>query len=230
MMPGLIAFVVVTLVHLFGQLTAPGGALTDITQVLIVPALAWVLLAGTPTPKSRLVRLVLAALVLSWLGDSLPRLAPDGSQVGFYLMVVPFLLAQVAYIAAFLPYAGRSVLKDIPILTVYVLIWLVVLGIFTIGGGGMIASIVYGTAVVAMAVLATGVDLVAGIGGALFVVSDALVGMHALLQVDLPLHGLWVMLTYALAQVLLVLAVARRDRLEDELATEDRHPDLHPQA
>ncbi len=228
-MPGLIAFVVVTVVHLFGQASAPGGALTDITQVLIVPALAWVLLAGTPTPKSRLVRLVLAALVLSWLGDSLPRLTPDGSEIGFYLMVVPFLLAQFAYIAAFLPFASRSVVRDIPILTVYVLIWLVVLAIFTIGGGGIVASVVYGSAVVAMAVLATGIDLVAGIGGALFVVSDALVGMHAFLQVDLPLHGLWVMLTYALAQVFIVLAVARRDRLDaDEPAAEHR-PDLHPQ-
>ena len=227
MMPGLIAFVVVTVVHLFGQASAPDGVLTDITQVLIVPALAWVLLAGTPTPKSRLVRLVLAALVLSWLGDSLPRLAPDGSQIGFYLMVVPFLLAQVAYIAAFLPFAARSVLRDVPILAVYVLIWLVVLAIFTIGGGSIIASVVYGSAVVAMAVLATGIDMVAGVGGALFVVSDALVGMHAFLQVDLPLHGLWVMLTYALAQALIVLAVARRDRLDADEPVGEHH--LHPQ-
>ncbi len=228
-MPGLIAFVVVTVVHLFGQVTAPGGALTDITQVLIVPALAWVLLAGTPTPKSRLVRLVLAALVLSWLGDSLPRLAPDGSEIGFVLMVVPFLLAQVAFIAAFLPYASRSVVKDIPILTVYVLIWLVVLAILIIGGGNIIASVVYGSAVVAMAVLATGIDVVAGVGGALFVVSDALIGMHAFLQVDLPMHGFWVMLTYALAQALIVLAVARRDRLDVEAPLDEHRPDLHPQ-
>ncbi len=225
MLPGLLAFVVITSAHLTGQVVAPEGVLTDISQVLIVPTLVWVLLAGTPTPKSRLVRLVLVALVLSWLGDSLPRLAPDGSTVGLALMIVPFFLAQLVYIAAFLPFARRSVVRDTPILAGYVVVWLLVVGIFTAGDGGILPAVVYGGVLVTMAVLATGIDLLAAVGGVLFVISDTLVGLGTFLAVGLPVHGLWVMLTYALAQALLVLAVAHADRR----AAPERHRHREPE-
>ena len=61
--------------------------------------------------------------------------------------------------------------------------------------------------VVTMAVLATGLGWVAGIGGALFFVSDSLIALRAFADVTLPAHGFWVMLTYIVGQTLLVLAV-----------------------
>src|SRR5690625_5375805 len=63
---------VVALVHLTGQLAGP-TLLAHSTQVLLMPALAGVLLAGTTAPRGRLVHLVLVALLFSWLGDSVPR-------------------------------------------------------------------------------------------------------------------------------------------------------------
>jgi hypothetical protein len=60
-----------------------------------------------------------------------------------------------------------------------------------------------------MAVLATGLGWVAGIGGALFFLSDSFIALRAFADVTLPAHGFWVMLTYILGQTLLVLAVVR---------------------
>ncbi len=50
----------------------------------------------------------------------------------------------------------------------------------------------------------------AGIGGAVFVVSDALIAVDAFDVLPLPAQGFWVVSTYVLAQPLLVLA-ARHD-------------------
>lgn len=208
----LVILAAVTLVHLLAQGSAPGGVVADLTQVLLVPALACVLLTSVPTPDSRLVRLVLLALGLSWLGDTLPRFADDGSQLGFLLMIVPFFLAQVAYIAAFLPFVRASAVHNRPVVLAYLLAYLLFVALFTFGAGAIWPSVVYGGVVVAMALLATGIDRVAAVGGILFVISDALIGVRTFLLVELPLHGVWVMLTYVLAQALLVVAVAHHER------------------
>ena len=80
----------VVVVHLAAQLVGAGG-LADPTQVLLMPLLAGVLWCETSAPRSRLVTLTLLALGLSWLGDSVPRLA--SGDAAFLLMVGFFLLA-----------------------------------------------------------------------------------------------------------------------------------------
>lgn len=214
MLPGLIAFAAVTLVHLFAQVIAPGGTLADLTQVLLMPALAWVLMTSTRAPRSPFVRLVLLALGLSWLGDTLPRFAGDGD-LAFALMLGAFLLAQLAYVAAFLPLRERSIARTRPILLLPYALALVLLIALTATGAGaaLPAVILYGLVIVAMAILATGLDLVATIGAALFLLSDALIALHAFADLALPGHGFWVMLTYCLGQGLIVVAVAHHDRL-----------------
>lgn len=214
-MPAALAtFVVVALVHLGAQATAPGGVVADLTQVLLMPALAWTLLTGTADPKSRLVRLTLLALALSWLGDTLPRFVEEGGDLGFGLMLGAFLLAQVAYVVAFLPFVGRSILRTRPALLAAYLLPLVLLLWLMSGTSGtfMIGIGVYGITILAMAVLATGLDRVAATGAIAFLVSDALIALRAFAAVELPLHGLWVMLTYVVAQALIVTAVAHHDR------------------
>lgn len=213
-MPALAALVVVTLVHLLAQASAPGGVLADLTQVLLMPALAWVLVASVPSPDSRLVRLVLLALGLSWLGDTLPRFADDGSDIGFGLMLGSFLLAQLAYVAAFFPLVSGSIVRTRPLLLAPYLLALVVLLLLTAGGAGALlpAVVVYGIAIVAMAVLATGIDRVAATGAVVFLVSDAFIAVRAFADLELPLHGMWVMLTYVVGQALLVVAVAHHER------------------
>lgn len=216
----LAAFLVVALVHLGAQATAPDGLIAGITQVCLMPALAWVLHASTPDPKSRLVRLVLVALGLSWVGDTIPRFIPDGTNLDLALMLGAFVLAQLVYVVAFAPFVGRSILRTRPKLLIpYALALLVVLGVTAGAGSFFVGVVVYGVVIVTMAILATGLDRIAGIGGALFMVSDALIAVRAFGGLAVPHHDLWVMLTYVLAQAMIVMAVANEDRLlvDDEL-------------
>lgn len=210
----LVTLVVATLVHLVAQAAAPGGVAADLTQVLLMPVLAWVLLTSTPDPKSRLVHLVLLALGLSWLGDTLPRFADEGSDVGFGLMLGAFLLAQLAYVAAFLPFASRSILRTRrELLALYAVALVLLLWVTADGAGALLPAVgVYGIAIIAMAVLATGIDRVAAVGAVVFLVSDALIAVRAFADLELPLHSVWVMLTYVAGQTLLVAAVAHHDR------------------
>ena len=193
--------------HLGAQL-ADGGALADATQVLLMPLLAGVLWWETPAPRGRLVTLVLVALGLSWLGDSAPKLV-DGD-ASFLIMVGFFLLAQVAYIAAFLPYRAGSVLRAHRVRLVPYLA--VVVGLVAACAAGAAAMLVpvllYGGCLGAMAVLATGVNRLTAVGGALFLVSDGLIALDAFVDgFGLPLQGFWVMATYLAAQALIVAGV-----------------------
>ncbi|MGE9782756.1 lysoplasmalogenase family protein [Janibacter sp. G368] len=154
------------------------------------------------------------ALLLSWLGDTLPRFVAEGSAAGFGLMLGCFLLAQLAYAAALAPFVGRSIVCTRPALLAPYVLALVVLVAVTAGGAGAMlpAVVVYGLAIVTMAVLATGLDRVATVGAIVFLVSDALIALRAFADVELPLHSVLVMLTYVVGQGLLVAAIAHRDR------------------
>ena len=213
----LVALAVVTAVHLVAQVVG-GHAFADATQVLLMPLLAallWVETSGTG-PRSRLVTLVLLALGLSWLGDSVPRLT--SGDAAFLVMVAFFLLAQVAFIAAFLPFRARSVLHvHRRRLLVYVAAVLALV-IACVGGAAdlLVPVLVYGACLGTMAVLSTGVNQVTAVGGALFLVSDGLIALDAFAPgFDLTGQDFWVMATYVLAQALIVAGVLlERDRAD----------------
>ncbi|GAA4713217.1 lysoplasmalogenase [Nocardioides conyzicola] len=215
----LTAYGVLGVVQVVAQATGPGW-FAGLTQVLLMPVLALALLARTASPRSRLVTLSLAALGGSWLGDTGPRLL-DGD-LAFLTMVGCFLVAQVCYIAAFRPYLAQSVVRRSRA-------WLTAYGVVVVGlvavclpGAGVLAPavLVYGLCLGTMAVLATGVDRLAWVGGAFFLVSDGLIAIDAFSGLDLPAHDVSVMATYVVAQLLLVLGVIRRD--------ERRAPDGSP--
>ncbi|WP_200716829.1 lysoplasmalogenase [Brachybacterium sp. SW0106-09] len=95
--------------------------------------------------------------------------------------------------AAVLPYLGAAAL---------------IVGLCTPSAGVLLpALVVYAAAICAMAVLATGLGVRGGIGGAVFVVSDSLIALNTFDVLTLPAHEVWVMATYVAAQVLLVLGV-----------------------
>lgn len=208
MTPGLVTLVVVTTIHLGAQLVAPDGPASQATQVLLMPALAWVLASRTRRPWGRLVRLTLVALGFSWLGDTAPRFLYG--DLGFLVLVGFFLLAQITYILAFLPHWRASAAARSPLLVLPYAAGLVALVVVCRDGAGslFVPVLLYGLALGAMAVLSTGLGAVAGLGGAIFFVSDSLIALRAFADLELPAHGFWVMLTYVLGQTLLVLAVA----------------------
>jgi uncharacterized membrane protein YhhN len=208
LLPSLLAgaFVVDAVVHLVVQLVGGTGALSDVTQDLLMPLLAATLLTATAAPRARLVRWAVVALGLSFLGDALPDLVSgDGA---FLVMVGAFLLAQVAYVVAFWPFRASSVLRRPVLLLPYAVAFVALVAACREGAGPMLAPVVvYGAALVTMAVLSTGVSRATGAGGAVFLVSDALIALGEFTSLDLPAHGFWVMLTYVVGQALIVVGI-----------------------
>jgi uncharacterized membrane protein YhhN len=207
-------YAAVAVTHVAAQL-AEAGRLATVTQVLLMPllALALVQLAGT---GPRLVRLTLVALGFSWLGDSVPRLLEEDP--AFLAMVGFFLVAQVVYIVAFRPYAGRSVLTGPRSVLAAYLLPAAALMALTLPEAGVLAPavLVYGACLLAMALLASGVHPLAWAGGALFAVSDGLIAIGGFGPWDVPeaAGGAAVMTTYTLAQLLIVLGVVARTRAD----------------
>lgn len=210
----LVLLVLATGTHLLAQLVAPEGLLADITQILLMPLLAAVLVTGLPSVGSTLARLVLVALFFSWLGDTLPRFL--GGDAGFLTMVGCFLMAQVFYILAFWPYRAGSLLAR-PVAVLPYLAALTVLVVFCAPGAGslLVPVLVYGIALGLMAVLSTGLGVQAGCGGAIFFLSDAMIAVRSFAGVELVAHGFWIMSGYVLGQGLIVAAVVRRRRTID---------------
>lgn len=209
------AFAVACLVHLVAQL-AGLGTLDRVSQWLLMPLLAVTLASATSgAPRTPLVRLTLLSLGFSWLGDTAPGFAPEGT--GFLVMIGFFLVAQVVFIVAFWPYRRASVLSPSQparrrALALVYLLALVVLVVACAPGAGalLVPVIVYGATLAFMAALATGVGRLVAIGGAVFVVSDSLIALEAFVEGwALPGQGFWVMSTYIAAQALIVAGVVR---------------------
>lgn len=217
------AFLAVLAVHLASHfLIGDGPPITQWSQYLLMPLLAAALWFSTTAPRPILIRLTLVALFWSWAGDTFPDFAPDDSS--FLVLMALFLLAQLAYLRAFWPYRGDSVLtRRRGIVVVYAAVYLAIAGgaaaaLLPTGRQAVplvVGLVIYGAALVTMAVLATGVDQLTGVGAAIFVVSDSLLGIHqALPAIDaaLPagLYGFAVMATYSVGQLLIMLGVRRR--------------------
>lgn len=214
-------FVVIGVVHLGAQL-AGASRVADRSQVLLMPTLALVVAVWTARPRTRRVRLVLVALGFSWLGDTVPDLVPH--DVSFVVMIGFFLLAQVCYITAFAPGARRSAILRRPLLALpYALAFVVLVALCARGAGSVLGPlIVYGACLTTMAVLATGLGRLGGIGGAIFLVSDSLIALGAFADgFDLPVAGFWVMSTYLAGQGLLAVAVLDEDRHRRRSVTTD---------
>jgi hypothetical protein len=215
-------FLLVCVVHLAAHLVVGAGDVARVTQWVLMPLLAAALWCATPVPRPRLVLLVVVALLCSWAGDTVPGFVAQDA--AFVVMMALFLCAQVVYVVAFAPHRAHSVLRRRRGAVVgYVVVYAAVVAAVAIGmlpqGGAAVPIVVgvmlYGAVLVAMASLATGVHPLAGAGGALFLVSDGLIGVAQAIPETVAalapgVHGFLVMLTYLAAQALLAAGVRRR--------------------
>ncbi|MBR8742976.1 lysoplasmalogenase [Nocardiopsis sp. MG754419] len=184
------------------------------TQAFLMPALMLVVAGATGRPRSRLLCLAMVALVFSWLGDTAPAFA--SGDTGFLLMAGFFLVAQVVYVVAFWPHRTVSVLhRRRWLLTPYVGTVVLLVGVCAPHAGELLIPVLsYGLVLGTMAVLATGLGPWVAVGGALFLVSDALIALSAFAPGwNPPLNGFWVMSTYIAAQTLIVLGLTARPRV-----------------
>ncbi|MFG3105560.1 lysoplasmalogenase family protein [Streptomyces tendae] len=178
-----------------------------LTKPLLAPLLAAHLWRATGTRH----RLVLAGLGLATAGDT--ALLMDGP-AAFVAGLACFLGTQICYIVAFVAAGARDHLRARPkVLTGYLGAWLVAnVALAPSLTAPMIPLIaLYSLALVLMAATARVLGARPACGGAVFVVSDLLVGLGAA-GVDFAGRPVAVMLTYVVAQFLLVDAFVRPSR------------------
>jgi uncharacterized membrane protein YhhN len=180
-----------------------------------IAIIAWAVPRGRGEPRLR--RLVLLGLVLSLAGD----VALLWPKEGFLPGLIAFLLAHLAYIAAFCQ-PQRFGAKPLPFV-VYALVAGIILALLWPGvpGGLRLPVVAYVLCLASMAAQAAGVWLaargtpqeprwrLAAIGGALFVASDALLATNKF-ALPLPLASLWILATYWVAQWCIASSLPRR--------------------
>jgi len=172
------------------------------TKLWLMPLLAVpILLTARARPAIAIV-LLLAGIVLSWLGDGAGAFFPSGPELP--LMLLFFGLAHIAYIALFtrvLPV--RRMPRWAFIYAAWWIAMLAVLGPHT--GGLFFAVAVYGLVLGGTAAFSTRCDPLVVFGGLFFLISDTVLAFRLYVPDAMP-HWTspFVMLTYALGQGLIV--------------------------
>ncbi len=197
------------------------GLVESVTKALLVPALAvWVVAVGGP-------RLLVAALFFSWIGDV--ALEIDGL---FLLGMAGFALAHVCFVTWFV---RNGALEGLRRRWWVVLVGLAAWGVTIASLWGPLGEeepglrgpiLVYSLLLTATAVTAFGVSAVAGVGGALFLLSDTLIALDIAGMSRPEPGGVWVMVTYLVAQLLLAVGIVHTDRARSSIhdATGDSLP------
>ncbi|MFJ3269740.1 lysoplasmalogenase [Streptomyces sp. NPDC086776] len=192
--PLLIAFLVASAVDL-------AGVLADVRLAhLVAKPLLMPLLAGYAAAR-RGPRLLVAALLFGWGGDTF--LLPD-ADAAFLIGMGSFAAGHVCYLWLF-GRARSSVLLGAGYAAVLV-------GFVALIWGGLPADLRipmagYSLLLAAMAYRAGTRGRYAALGGALFLLSDALIATGIADWPQLPAPDFWVMLTYIVAQLLLTVGV-----------------------
>jgi uncharacterized membrane protein YhhN len=167
------------------------SSLRRVTKPLLMPTL----LRGKPKPTQR-------ALALGGLGDI--ALLGKGN-AAFTAGLGSFLAGHVAWVAALRPKSTRVLARTPAAAVPYVAAWAGLNAyLWPKTGKDRIPVLVYSTALLAtaLAALDTGDKTVAA-GGALFLLSDALLALEKFGDVHLPVHEGVVMATYTTGQALL---------------------------
>jgi uncharacterized membrane protein YhhN len=200
--PWLIALAVVSAVHLVLD-GADAQPWDSVTKCLIAPLLlGWAIERRAP-------RLLVAALALCFLGDLLLEI--EGL---FIAGMAAFAGAHLAFVTLFVRLGGLERLRTRPLIGVVYVAAAVLMVVWCWGGLDPAlrpAIPVYAVLLVATASLSLAADARAGLGGALFLVSDGVIALSEAGRVDgdAVVTGLVIMTLYVLAIVLLATSIVR---------------------
>lgn len=213
----LLSYALVSAVQVLGQ-ALELAPVAIATKPLLMPLLAAYLVSAVQRPFTRLVRMVLAALAFSWLGDVLLEVARRvDSDLLFMAGIGAFLVAQLLYIVAFTRLVRASSPPRPPA-------WALVYVLYGVGlvvllgpdlGEFLVPVAIYAAAICVMGIVASGVNRFTALGAALFVASDSMIAVGEFTDVWTLAHN-WqrvlVMTTYTVAQALLVHGVTIADQ------------------
>ncbi|MFJ8646917.1 lysoplasmalogenase [Streptomyces sp. NPDC093546] len=173
-----------------------------IAKPLLMPLLAaYAVASGAPRP---LPRPLLAALLFGWGGDVF--LLSD-AEWAFLVGMGSFAAGHVCYLFLFRRARTSPALAAVygaALVVTVVLLWPGLPADLRIPVAG------YAALLTAMAYRASGLGLAAGVGGALFLLSDTLIAAGVADWPQPPVPDFWIMLTYTAAQYLLVQGVLRQ--------------------
>ena len=220
--PLLIAYLVLSLLHLIGEQIA-AEMLILITKPLLLPLLALWFWQQTKEHVGAVRTFLILGLLFSCGGDTLLMFVEHGpKQENFFLLGLgSFLIAQLCYVVAFVKYPrlGEGLVAKFPFLVLLFLgYWYWVLDSLW---GGIPAPMrlpvaIYALAIVAMALMALNLSgriasnffwgLFGGV--ALFVLSDTLIAFNKFGD-PVPYARLSIMITYLAAQLLIAWNGAR---------------------
>jgi uncharacterized membrane protein YhhN len=190
----LTAFWGATVVHVVA-VACDVKVLKQASKVSLMP----LLLSWARTEKAH--PLLQAALLASAAGDLL--LETDLQLLG----IAAFAAAHACYLAVFLAEPGQ---RSWRVLAAYGALWAALVAVLSPGlGGQRVPVAAYALLLTATAVASRWHNPRSGLGGALFLVSDALIAMR-LAGRDFPGRGALVMSTYAAGQYLLASGAVRR--------------------
>ena len=197
-----LAFGALLAIHIAGLLMDIPLA-TSLTKPLLVPCLMVLVWLDSRTIRGH--ELILAALFFSWLGDVLLMLPDEDFFMGG---LAAFLSAHVCYIWIFSREATYHPLRVLPFL-MYVALLLAGPLHGNLPENLQIPLYSYVVVITTMGIVASlrstqrpGYELIL-IGSILFILSDSFLALNKFSS-PLPLSGLWVMLTYGLAQYFIV--------------------------
>ena len=202
--PWLIGFGAVAVLHL-GLNAADASPGDSISKSLLAPLLAgWVVQQGGP-------RLLVTALGFCFLGDLFLELDDL-----FIIGMAAFAAAHVCFITLFVQRGALDQLRRKPLILAVYVVTAIGLTAWCWGGldDGLKAPIpVYAALLVGTAATSLATDVRAGIGGALFLLSDGIIALGEAGRVDkdFTATGLAIMALYILAILLLTTGILDRE-------------------
>lgn len=212
----IIIFLAVLAANIIG-IQLPNEMLEIISKPLLIPVLAIYFFFQTKGMQSSFIKWILLALFFSWAGDVL--LMFQASDSNFFLFgLSAFLLAHVFYIFFFYKIKDRENLKiDLKLLLIVIVYYAaLILVLFTHLGDMKVPVMLYGVVISFMFLLAMHMlfikNKIAGrwmmLGALLFVLSDSLLAINKFYQ-PFELAGMVVILTYGMAQLLIVYGATK---------------------
>lgn len=217
-----IPFLIVSIVHLLA-LWVEDDSLSTFTKPLLMLSLLAGVLFALPRWRTLVALLATLALLFSWAGDV--GIASPG-ELSFLVALGFFLIAHVFYIALFLRKLRMRRLSLWSL--VYLAWWIALVAILAPHIGALLIPVaIYGLVLGAMGAIALSCNRWIAVGGALFVVSDTILGLNKFL----PSFELWqvdflIMLSYLAAQGLIAFGITRWAWNKNALAlqTSERAP------
>jgi len=209
-------YLLISFIHLVAILSGEKlDMVVMITKPLLLPALMSAFFFLTRNDKSVFRKLVLLALLFSWIGDVVLLFQEHHSNF-FLIGLVSFLIAHIFYILAFRKTSlsrSTTLLKEKPLLVLLFIAYGA--GFFFLIKDGlgtmMVPVIVYMAIILLMGITAlnrfrrVGYDsfILVFTGAICFMASDSLLAMNKFYR-PFPLSGFFIMLTYIAAQYLIV--------------------------